>query len=567
MSNLINYFGRQDQVDKVEISPILLKKGDTTTTKLAIYGLGSQRDERLNRMWEQQKVKFVRPAQEEYFNIFVLHQNRDLGRGTKNCIQENMIPEWMDLVVWGHEHECLIEFFESVVGTFRITQPGSSVATSLVAGEAVPKKVGILDIRGKDFRLHPVPLTQVRSFVTSELSLREKRHALDPDDTNIEKKVQALLNEEVQLMVRKARQKRVETVRLAQLAGSDAGDPGTPLKYKLQNPDEVLVRIRVEHSGYTTLNNQRFGGKFIGEVANPSDILLFHRKKDPKAASTVKKASVQPLVPEELEKTNMEDLVRDHLLAPGSKPMKILTENRLSDALEDYVDKARTVAISETVNNLIEEKQEYLVEKNKGADVEALLSDDDDDDDGKSPEPKTKGTKAKSKKSTQKKRNQKDMDSSEDELGDSPPPPRKTKKKAAKSNTKASSQRAAARRAALDSSDDEVVQVEKPKPKGRSSRTTKRKVNYAQESDDEDASDAMEDDIEDFDDEELLVDEPKKRKRAAPKKTTPKRKAASKAPARSRYQDDDSDDSVEVVGGSQNLKEDWGSQATKSQGW
>ena len=55
----------------------------------------------------------------------------------------------MDLVVWGHEHECLIEFFESVVGTFRITQPGSSVATSLVAGEAARKKVGVLDILGK----------------------------------------------------------------------------------------------------------------------------------------------------------------------------------------------------------------------------------------------------------------------------------------------------------------------------------------------------------------------------------------------------------------------------------
>jgi hypothetical protein len=50
-----------------------------------------------------------------------------------------MIPEWMDLVCWGHEHECCIEPQESVVGTFRISQPGSSVATSLIAGEAVRK--------------------------------------------------------------------------------------------------------------------------------------------------------------------------------------------------------------------------------------------------------------------------------------------------------------------------------------------------------------------------------------------------------------------------------------------
>lgn len=93
-------------MDKVEISPILLKKGDT---KVALYGLGSMRDERLNRMWERQKVSFLRPDDDEddqgladdagFFNIFALHQNRDLGRG-KNCVQENFIPEWMDIVVW-----------------------------------------------------------------------------------------------------------------------------------------------------------------------------------------------------------------------------------------------------------------------------------------------------------------------------------------------------------------------------------------------------------------------------------------------------------------------------------
>ena len=73
---------------------------------MALYGLGSLRDERLNRMWERQKVRFLRPDIEDddedegFFNIFALHQNRDLGRGTKNCVQESMIPEWMDVVVW-----------------------------------------------------------------------------------------------------------------------------------------------------------------------------------------------------------------------------------------------------------------------------------------------------------------------------------------------------------------------------------------------------------------------------------------------------------------------------------
>ena len=112
VTNLVNYFGRQDEVDKVEISPVLVKKGDT---RVAIYGMGSMRDERLNRMWQGKKVRFLEPedngddeeeeeeeGQNSWFNIFALHQNRDLGRGSKNCVHESMIPDWMDLVVWGH---------------------------------------------------------------------------------------------------------------------------------------------------------------------------------------------------------------------------------------------------------------------------------------------------------------------------------------------------------------------------------------------------------------------------------------------------------------------------------
>ncbi|CAN0429365.1 unnamed protein product, partial [Hapterophycus canaliculatus] len=57
VANLVNYFGKSDKVDDVEVNPILIQKG---LTKLALYGLGSMRDERLNRMWQQKKVG--RPA-------------------------------------------------------------------------------------------------------------------------------------------------------------------------------------------------------------------------------------------------------------------------------------------------------------------------------------------------------------------------------------------------------------------------------------------------------------------------------------------------------------------------
>jgi hypothetical protein len=47
-------------------------------------------------------------AQEDWLNVFVLHQNRvQHGPNAKNCLQERHLPDFLDLVVWGHEHECV----------------------------------------------------------------------------------------------------------------------------------------------------------------------------------------------------------------------------------------------------------------------------------------------------------------------------------------------------------------------------------------------------------------------------------------------------------------------------
>jgi double-strand break repair protein MRE11 len=109
----------------VEVAPLLLQKGKT---KVALYGLGSIREERLNRLWNKDMVEFLRTDEDDddadeeqeddddeddddgdddakkkkdkFFHMFVLHQNRDVGRGTKNCVQEAMIPAWMDAVIW-----------------------------------------------------------------------------------------------------------------------------------------------------------------------------------------------------------------------------------------------------------------------------------------------------------------------------------------------------------------------------------------------------------------------------------------------------------------------------------
>ena len=127
----------------------------------------------------------------------------------------------------------------------------------------------MLDVRGSHFRMLPIPLTQVRSFVLAQVRLTDQR-SLDPEDPKVDSKVTQLLEDQVRLLVYQAREKEKEIWQ----AAMDAGNPVAraeimPLANALEKADDVLVRIKVEHSGFSTLNNQRFGAKFIGQVANP----------------------------------------------------------------------------------------------------------------------------------------------------------------------------------------------------------------------------------------------------------------------------------------------------------
>lgn len=249
MSNLVNYFGKSENVDDVTVYPLLLSKGELT--KIAIYGLGNIRDERLYRTFQQKKVKLMRPveAKDAWFNIFVLHQNR-VAHSAKNYVHEVMLDNFLDLVIWGHEHECLIQTQESAVGDFFITQPGSSVATSLSEGESKRKHIGILEIKADQFRLKPIPLRTVRPFVMASVVLQDEEN-LNPTDHN---KIMDFLEQKVNALIEEAKQEY-----------PDAVINGVPMK--------PLVRLRVDYSGFSTCNPQRFGQRFVGKVANPNDIL------------------------------------------------------------------------------------------------------------------------------------------------------------------------------------------------------------------------------------------------------------------------------------------------------
>lgn len=70
-------------------------------------------------------------------------------------------------------------------------------------GEARRKQVGILDIRGQQFRLKPVPLGSVRAFALGDASLSEwvDNGQLDREDPKVEEKMANMLAEEVEKLV------------------------------------------------------------------------------------------------------------------------------------------------------------------------------------------------------------------------------------------------------------------------------------------------------------------------------------------------------------------------------
>ena len=174
----------------------------------------------------------------------------------RDFLPEKFLPQWLDMVVWGHEHECIAEPQESVEGQYFVLQPGSSVATSLSGGESVEKKVVIMEIMGDQYRTVPIPLRTVRPFVISDVKLSDDLDPLDANPQQIEDYLTEKINEIITSIKR---------------------DP----KYaNADRPELPLVRLRVEYTGFPRITNiNKFGQRFIGKVANPEELLLFSKQK------------------------------------------------------------------------------------------------------------------------------------------------------------------------------------------------------------------------------------------------------------------------------------------------
>lgn len=353
MSGLINYYGRTPEADNIMIKPVLLQKG---RTKLALYGMSNVRDERLFRTFRDGGVKFFQPGtqKDDWFNIMSVHQNHHAYTET-GYLPENFLPDFLDLVIWGHEHECKIDPRSNPETGFRVMQPGSSVATSLVQGEAVSKHVAILSVKGKDFSVETIRLKTVRPFVMKEIVLADNREMRDiAGDNENKSKITRFLMAKMDELIDEAKQSWHDAQQEAGVDVDEETEPPLP-----------LIRLRVEYTApeggnFDIENPQRFSNRFVGKVANVNDVIQFHRKR----TATARATKGLPDMPEEsvmaqlsIDSVKVEKLVQEFLTAQS---LTILPQNSFSDAVGQFVDKDDKHAMEMFVQDSLKNQVQLL---------------------------------------------------------------------------------------------------------------------------------------------------------------------------------------------------------------
>lgn len=226
-------------------------------------------------------------------------------------------------------------------------QPGSSVATSLMPGEAVPKHVAIISVTGKDFQTETIRLKTVRPFVMREIVLQDnKRMSVIARKSENRTEITTYLIQIVEELIEEANQAWREAQQAE--AGDDEDEPA--------EPPLPIIRLRVEYTApdggkFDVENPQRFSNRFIDLVANTTDVVQFYRKK---TGATRRSKNEEAEIPEESvlaqlsnDSVKVEKLVREFLTAQS---LTILPQNSFGDAVSQFVDKDDKHAMEMFVN-------------------------------------------------------------------------------------------------------------------------------------------------------------------------------------------------------------------------
>ena len=359
-SGLINYFGKWTNLTKVVVPPLILKKG---STHVAIYGLSYINDQRLSRLLRDSKVDMLRPTEiPDCFNILVLHQNR-AQHSEYAHIPQNKLPDFLNLVMWGHEHECRLtpEFVPET--EYFITQPGSSVATSLCEGESKPKHVGILSINGLKFKMKELKLNTVRPFVFDNLILQNE---------DIPKSFSHASTTDVYNFV----DDYIENKLIPEAALQLTSHP--------KQPSNPLIRLRIFHTEpEEVFDTIKLAQKYCDEVANPMDMIVFRKTKGSFKGSKLDLSGINDDLEDiaqalghdsdaDWNRTVQDEIKMLFSLDEHKDKLSILTVNGLNEALNRFVSRGDPDAFKDIVNHQMKKTISYLENSNVDATNESI---------------------------------------------------------------------------------------------------------------------------------------------------------------------------------------------------
>ncbi|CAH8623005.1 unnamed protein product [Dicrocoelium dendriticum] len=391
-AGLVNLIGKNTSVERICLSPLLFRKGSTS---LALYGLGAMREERVHRLFANNMVTFCRPTEgaDDWFSICAVHQNR-AHHGPTNYLPEQFLPDFLDLVIWGHEHECRVEPEWNSTQNFFVVQPGSSVVTALSQGEAQPKAVALLEVRGKEFKVTRIPLRTVRPFIFQDVVL-EKEMMGGSSALGQSEEVESVCARIIEDSLTKAaadssvEENLDEPVEKRCKNEAELEDASTSFQGRTwKTPSEPIVRLRIDLSGgYESFSSLRFGQRFIGRVANPKDLISFNHNRDKLAAAHARRALTSDLsnqpdtAPDTddlyarklgLDVIEVEKLIIQYLLTSG-KPSDVMSKSsadqtnldlftalELNRSLRQFVDKDSRDAVQSLVVSILNSTVEHL---------------------------------------------------------------------------------------------------------------------------------------------------------------------------------------------------------------
>ncbi|QPG75951.1 hypothetical protein FOA43_003337 [Brettanomyces nanus] len=366
---LLNHFGRVTNNDQITVYPLLFNKG---TTNLALYGLQNIREERLKRTMASSNLEFLQPdtgtTDVQWFSLMCIHQNHVQRPGIR-VVEEINLPDFLDFIFWGHEHDCIPHTVENPSTGFNVLQAGSSIATSLSEGELAEKHVFILNIKGKDFSLEPIALKSVRPFAMKSVVLAET--GLSATSSNKAEVLNFLIGQVEQLIkdaIHRWKENNKDEFDSEELTEADVPLP--------------LVRLRVEYSGgYEVENPRYFSNRFVGEVANVNDVLTLYRKKSPtkdlftamvkESRAFAKTSSNEQGSESQTGDSNIFGMIENQL---NDNDLILIRKDEFSNTLSDLISKDNKVVLDDFVKEE-EDKSLELLKKLALTDDEATSKD------------------------------------------------------------------------------------------------------------------------------------------------------------------------------------------------